>query len=196
MISSAHIQAAPTSRQAHARSPGSVERTDREAGQLTPQEQKIVDELKARDREVRAHEQAHKTVGGQYAGQISYQYQGGPDGKQYAVGGQVPIDTAPISGDPKATIAKMETVIAAALAPAEPSSADRAVAQEAKSNKAQAQAELRTERADERAGRTESDNSNGVQDRIAQLQLEKEGAYGVITGAQDGAFKRNNAVFA
>lgn len=32
-------------------------------------------ELKARDREVRAHEAAHQAVGGQYAGAISYVYQ-------------------------------------------------------------------------------------------------------------------------
>ena len=40
--------------------------------QLTEDEQRAVQDLKARDREVRAHEQAHKVVGGQYAGEISY----------------------------------------------------------------------------------------------------------------------------
>lgn len=38
------------------------------------------------------------------------------------------IDTAPVAGDPEATIEKMRTIQAPALAPANPSSADRAVA--------------------------------------------------------------------
>jgi hypothetical protein len=99
-------------------------------------------DLKARDREVRAHEVAHQAVGGQYAGAISYVYERGPDGAQYAVGGEVSIDTAPVEGDPQATIEKMRTVRAAALAPAEPSPQDRAVAAQAMQLMLQAQSEL------------------------------------------------------
>jgi len=99
-------------------------------------------DLKARDREVRAHEAAHQAVGGQYAGAISYVYERGPDGAQYAVGGEVSIDTAPVEGDPQATIEKMRTVRAAALAPAEPSPQDRAVAAQAMQLMLQAQSEL------------------------------------------------------
>lgn len=102
-------------------------------------------DLKARDREVRAHEAAHQAVGGQYAGAISYVYQRGPDGAQYAVGGEVSIDTSPVQGDPQATIEKMRVVRAAALAPAEPSPQDRAVAAEAMQLMLQAQAELSSE---------------------------------------------------
>lgn len=116
------------------------------ATQLTEEEQRIVAQLKARDREVRTHEQAHKAVGGRYAGTISYEFDRGPDGKQYAVGGEVPIDASPIEGDPKATIAKMEIVIAAALAPAEPSGEDRAVARQAQATRMEAVSELRAER--------------------------------------------------
>ncbi|WP_375183387.1 putative metalloprotease CJM1_0395 family protein, partial [Marinobacter sp.] len=58
---------------------------------LTEQELKQLSELKARDREVRAHESAHQAVGGQYAGSVSYTYQRGPDGAQYAVGGDAPV---------------------------------------------------------------------------------------------------------
>lgn len=119
---------------------------------LTEAEQKMVRELQARDREVRAHEQAHATVGGQYAGAPSYTYQSGPDGGQYAVGGEVPIDISPIKGDPKATIAKMQVVIAAALAPAEPSGQDRKVASMAQSMQAQAYSELTRMRTEERNG--------------------------------------------
>ena len=55
-------------------------------------EQEQTQELAARDREVRAHEQAHASVAGQYAKGISYTYQRGPDGVSYAVGGEVQID--------------------------------------------------------------------------------------------------------
>lgn len=105
-------------------------------------EQREISELQARDQEVRTHEQAHATVGGRYAGAPSYEYQQGPDGKRYAVGGEVQIDLAPIPGDPAATIQKMQQVKAAALAPAEPSAADRSVASTAQQRLIAAQAEL------------------------------------------------------
>ncbi|MFP3458098.1 putative metalloprotease CJM1_0395 family protein, partial [Psychrobacter sp. SIMBA_152] len=73
------------------------------------QELQQIKELKARDTEVRTHEQAHAAVGGQYAGSPSDEYQRGPDGTNYAVGGEVPIDVGVITGDPQATIDKMQT---------------------------------------------------------------------------------------
>lgn len=109
---------------------------------LSEQELQIVDKLQARDREVRAHEQAHKSVGGQYAGAISFTYQSGPDGRRYAVGGEVPIDVSPVPGDPRATIAKMTIVKAAATAPAQPSTQDIMVAAEASRVLMDAQNEL------------------------------------------------------
>lgn len=110
--------------------------------QAEQQEQTEVRELKARDQEVKTHEQAHAAVGGRYAGAPSYSYELGPDGKQYAVGGEVSIDISPVAGDPQATVQKMQQVRAAALAPAEPSSADRRIASEAAQRQIQAQAEL------------------------------------------------------
>lgn len=106
---------------------------------------KELQELKARDREVRAHEQAHQAVGGQYAGAASYTYQRGPDGNQYAIGGEVSIDISPVAGDPRATIEKMRIVRAAAMAPAQPSGQDRAVAAEAMQLMLQARMELAME---------------------------------------------------
>ena len=67
---------------------------------------------------MRAHEAAHQAAGGQYAGAMSFTYQRGPDGAQYAVGGEVPIDVSPVAGDPQATIEKMRVVRSAAMAPA------------------------------------------------------------------------------
>lgn len=110
--------------------------------QAEQREQQELRELKSRDQEVRAHEQAHAAIGGQYAGAPSYTYERGPDGNQYAVGGEVQIDVSVIAGDPQATIQKMQQVRSAALAPAEPSSADRRIASEALQRQMQAQAEL------------------------------------------------------
>src|SRR5690606_14550048 len=78
-----------------------------------------------------------------------YSYQQGPDGKQYAVGGEVGIDVSSVPNNPQATIQKMQQVRAAALAPAEPSGADHAVAAKA----AQAEAQAREQLAERQAGR-------------------------------------------
>lgn len=99
------------------------------SSELTAEDQARVAQLKARDTEVRAHEQAHLATAGQYAkGGASYSYETGPDGQRYAVGGEVSIDASPIKGDPDATISKAQQIRAAALAPASPSGQDYKVA--------------------------------------------------------------------
>ena len=108
--------------------------------------------LAARDREVRAHEQAHAAVGGAYAGNPHYNYTRGPNGVRYAQSGHVNIDISKVPGDPEATLRKMQVVSRAALAPAEPSAQDRAVAAKANMQAAQARAELAAERNAETAG--------------------------------------------
>ncbi len=117
--------------------------TDKAAdgSELSEEEQQEVNRLKARDLEVKAHEQAHKSVGGAYAGSISYEYDQGPDGERYAVGGEVNIDVSP-EKTPEATIAKMQQVKAAANAPANPSGQDRAVAAEAAATEVKARQEM------------------------------------------------------
>ncbi|MGL4942056.1 MAG: putative metalloprotease CJM1_0395 family protein [Thermoguttaceae bacterium] len=98
-------------------------------GTLTADQEAQVSKLKARDTEVRAHEQAHLAAAGQYAnGGASFSYETGPDGQRYAVGGEVSIDASPIKGDPEATISKAQQIRSAALAPASPSSQDYKVA--------------------------------------------------------------------
>lgn len=115
-------------------------RQDGAAGDLSEEEKARVADLKARDAEVRAHERAHQAAGGQYAGAASYEMTRGPDGRQYAIGGEVPIDVSP-GRTPDETIAKMQQVKAAALAPAEPSGQDRRVAAMADAQRLQAMAE-------------------------------------------------------
>lgn len=109
--------------------------------ELTPEQKKQVEELRARDREVRAHEQAHKAAaGGLGASAPQYEMQTGPDGRQYAVGGHVNISVS-AGRTPDETIAKAARIRAAATAPAEPSAQDMAVAARASQMEAQARAE-------------------------------------------------------
>ena len=129
--------------------------------QLTEEEQKQIEELKSRDREVKNHEQAHIAAGGSYVkGGATYDYQTGPDGKQYAVGGSVNIDTSPVDGDPEATIAKAQVVIKAALAPAEPSGQDQKVASAARQMMNEARKELTSQNNAEINADTNTDTEN------------------------------------
>lgn len=116
-----------------------------QSSQQTPeqrQEQRIIEQLSARDREVRQHELAHQSAGAGLTGAASFSYERGPDGTLYAVGGEVSIDTSAVSGDPRATLEKAEAIIRAAMAPAEPSSQDYRVAASAQAMAAEARAEL------------------------------------------------------
>ena len=111
--------------------------------ELSPEARQQVDKLKARDQQVRAHEAAHMAAGGSLVrGGASYTYQTGPDGKRYAVGGEVSLDASPVPDNPRATIAKAERIRAAALAPADPSGQDRAVAAKAAAMASEAATEL------------------------------------------------------
>ena len=105
-------------------------------------EQQKVTELKRRDAEVRTHEHAHAATGGATTGTPSFSYEVGPDGKRYVVDGEVSVDLSPVEGNPQATIAKMQKVYSAALAPANPSVQDTRVANSAAQFIAQAQSEL------------------------------------------------------
>lgn len=126
--------------------------------ELSEAQKRQVDQLKKRDQEVRAHERAHIAAGGGLVqGGASYAFQKGPDGKSYAVGGEVKIDTSS-EKDPDQTIRKMAQVRRAALAPAQPSGTDRAVAARATQNEIQA----RMEKVKESDPETTSDESPAV----------------------------------
>ncbi len=131
---------------------------------LSEEEQSEVTDLKQRDTEVRAHEAAHMAAAGGYArGAAQYTYEQGPDGKQYAIGGEVQIDVSAVPDDPEATIRKMETVRAAALAPANPSGQDRSVAAQATVAITEARSESAAQSADSGvfAGRSQGAPRNG-----------------------------------
>ena len=148
--------------EADAESPEAGVPVGRDGEPLSDAEQDQVEELEARDREVRTHEQAHKAAAGPYATSgPTYSYQTGPDGKRYAVGGSVGIDLSP-EDSPEATIQKMAVVRRAALAPAEPSSQDRRVAAQASRIAQEARQELQAQRQAEAVDDEDTDAANNT----------------------------------
>jgi len=135
-------------------------------GELSEEEDEEVRRLSARDAEVRAHENAHKAAAGRHArGGPSYEFERGPDGRRYAVGGEVSIDTSPVPNDPDATILKMQQVRRAALAPAEPSAQDRRVASEASQSEMRARSEKLEAKREERSSMRGSGYQQPAEDR-------------------------------
>ena len=97
-------------------------------GELSATEEEQVRKLKESDTRVRAHEMAHKAAAGSLAaGGPYYDLQRGPDGQNYAVGGEVPI-RLPETTDYKEAIKDAQQAERAALAPADPSPDDYAAA--------------------------------------------------------------------
>lgn len=191
------LEAANSKEPAAGRQPGNAQeseelqevtaREQQEARQTAQEEQKlekdleIIRELAARDREVRSHEQAHQAVGGQYAGAMEFTYKQGPDGKRYAVGGEVAIDVSKVPGDPQATLEKADRVRRAALAPAEPSTQDRQVAALATQIGIEAQAELR------QVERQEAEKA--AEERAEQRAINEEGSEKVEANKEEDSDK-------
>ncbi len=152
--------------------------------ELTEEEELEVEELKRRDSEVRAHEQAHSSAAGNLAlGGVSFDYETGPDGKRYAVGGEVSIDTSGVAGDPQATIRKAQQIRRAASAPVDPSAQDRSVAAEASRMEAQARSEIAQQGREKQAeyvdentpeidflGPQKDQNEKNIQDTYSKIQ--------------------------
>ncbi|MFH1449946.1 MAG: putative metalloprotease CJM1_0395 family protein [bacterium] len=119
------------------------------AGALTEEEKQQVAKLRQRDTEVKNHEAAHIAAGGQYVrGGAHYAYQEGPDGRRYAVGGDVSISTGP-EKTPEESIRKAQIVRNAALAPSDPSSADTQIAAAASKMEMSARQELTQQKTEE-----------------------------------------------
>ena len=128
----------------------------KENAELSESDLKVVNELKQRDAEVRAHEAAHLAAAGGIAkGGASFSYQQGPDGGRYAIGGEVSIDTSSVAGDPAASLRKADTIRRAALAPTEPSGQDIQVAASASAMAAKAQTKLLQKNQDTQNGNKE-----------------------------------------
>ncbi|MBC3936103.1 catalase [Undibacterium sp. CY7W] len=130
---------------------------------LSEEAKALINQLKATNSEVRAHEFAHLAAsGGLATGGPSFVYQKGPDGQRYAVGGEVNIDTS-AGSTPQETIQRARTIQAAALAPAEPSGQDFAVAAKARNMEQQAMAALQLQRSAEMQEAYKTQAQSGVQ---------------------------------
>jgi len=159
------------------------------AEQLSPQELRLLDQLKQTDREVRQHELAHQIAGGAYTGGAQFQYEIGPDGQRYAVAGEVSVDYGPVTGDPRATIEKMNVVISAALAPAEPSPTDYQVAARARQYLLMAQLELSQQQTDAAnlvsevgEGSTAANDDDAAESSLRDLRVEEYSRIAATTG--------------
>jgi len=159
-------------------------------GELSVEEQRLLDKLVATDRKVRAHEMAHVSVGGELVkGGANFDYQTGPDGKRYAVGGEVSIDTSK-GRTPEETIPKAQKIRAAALAPADPSPQDNRVAALATQMEMQAYQELALQRAQESSDSTPSSSVEPARSRRSEDPL---AAY--VSTAQFSGFATQSSGF-
>ncbi len=129
--------------------------------QLTDAQKQVIQQLRIRDLHVKMHEQQHLAAAGSYArGGPTFTYTVGPDGKSYATGGEVQLDISPVPNNPQATITKAQTIRRAALAPSDPSGADRAVAAAASAMENQARAELSAKNLEQTGRSPEEHRSN------------------------------------
>ena len=152
----------------------------RKHSEMTEDEAREVEDLKQRDSEVRQHEQAHISAAGAYAQGASFEYQAGPDGRMYAVGGEVSIDTSEVPGNPDATIAKAQTIRSAATAPAHPSGQDRQVAAAADRMEANARMEKMEEAREEGAQTRTEGNTDQLPDAVSSAYHPKETEIGKV----------------
>ncbi|MFA7578277.1 MAG: putative metalloprotease CJM1_0395 family protein [Candidatus Muiribacteriota bacterium] len=135
-------------------------KTQEEIEETLTQDQKAeLEKLKQTDMEVKQHEAAHiAAAGGLQVSGASFEFKTGPDGKQYAIGGEVSIDTSKGS-TPDETIAKAKQIRTAALAPSNPSSQDLKVASQASKMEMEAAQQKQTEQKEELEN-TESETSD------------------------------------
>lgn len=94
---------------------------------------RVLEKFRNKDAEIRTHEQAHASIG-HTTTPISYNYQEGPDGKMYAVGGSVRLDTS-IPDEPTAGAFKLDMIQKAASGVTNMSSADGTIASQSNLNK-------------------------------------------------------------
>ncbi len=167
----------------------SVSSQDQKAEQAqTQQDSSVIRQLRARDREVRSHEASHAAAGGSLVrGGPSFTLQQGPDGRSYAIGGEVQLDVSPVSGDPQATAIKAQRVQAAALAPAQPSAQDFKVAGSASQMAARARVEIAVER------REEAQPSDDAEEEASPAtEAEQTGAAVDANARPDGQFSEES----
>ncbi|ABB45061.1 hypothetical protein Suden_1787 [Sulfurimonas denitrificans DSM 1251] len=138
------------------------------AEKLSQDEKRLVADLQSRDAEVRTHEAAHQS-GGASTGGASYTYQKGPDGRMYAIGGEVSISFQ-TGSTPQETIVNAQAVIASALAPADPSAQDIAVASSAMIMMMKAQQQVTQEAQEKLLGKETYKNAASTSDESKDIK--------------------------
>jgi len=141
---------------------------------LSEDEERLVRDLASRDSEVKAHEAAHQAAGGGMTGAASYTYQQGPDGKMYAIGGEVSISMK-AGATPEETIANARQVATSAMAAGNPSPQDFAVASSARIMEMKAQQQLAKEQQEEIQGKetykSQVDSSNEIKNSSTTIDI-------------------------
>lgn len=163
------------------------EKTSGAAGELSEEEERRVEELAKTDRKVRQHEQAHMAAGGALViSGASYEYETGPDGKRYAVGGEVGISLAE-GRTPEETLQRARQIRAAALAPADPSAQDRRIAAAAGQMEMRAMQEIAAQRMEESkrddGAATPPVSASGAEENTGAAYLAGIHAYQQMLGA-------------
>ena len=142
---------------------------------LNDDEKRLVKDLSSRDNEVKAHEAAHQASGGGMTGAASYTYQQGPDGKMYAIGGEVSI-ASPSGSTPEETIKNARQIAAAAMAAGNPSPQDFSVASSARVMEMKAQQQLSKEAQEKTLGKETyanigNEKNNNTEDKSIKLDI-------------------------
>jgi len=143
---------------------------------LTDDEKREVKELRSRDAEVRAHEQAHlAAAGGLAQGGAKFDYETGPDGRRYATGGEVGIAMR-TGSTPEETIRNAQRVQAAAMAPGDPSATDQQTAAAAARMAQEARQELSSKSVSGGAGTEDAAVINPTRGSSAGTRAPSRGA--------------------
>lgn len=146
--------------------------------ELSESEIRLLRELQSTDREVKAHEAAHQAAGGGFTGAASYSYTKGPDNQMYATAGEVPIRMQE-GNTPQETISNARQIIAAAMAPANPSPQDYKVAAGALQMETRARAELMKIKAQEnKENSNNTNNENEKNNKISNAYKEQNNTLG------------------
>lgn len=136
--------------------------------ELSAADKRRVAELQQTDRNIREHEAAHLRAGaGVVTSGASFTYTKGPDDKQYAVSGEVSIDTSS-EREPQSNIDKGERIQIAALAPRDPSPQDHRVAAVGSQMEAQGRSDLAVQQREEAAEATQKSEPPADEDGRAQ----------------------------
>lgn len=143
-------------------------------GELSLEEQRIVTELQAADTNVRAHEAAHMAAGGGLTSPASYTYERGPDNKMYAVAGEVGISTGE-GNTPQESLNKAQTIRRAALAPADPSPQDLKVAAQAASMEMSARAQIMQEKMAQNSQNQNNSNETSAENSTENSNINSAG---------------------